>query len=168
MLLLCNFNQNQNILTNFSAIPKMKLHENLSSWSCCAMIIDRYDEDRRGSSQLFWESTWRNIYSWISYAICSGWLVYTKQYHVKHIHQVASYLKGSQVPPILQTRFKKNLATVMIKLPQIMVWQQQKQYKTSLSSAVVQDAAVADIKTDESHKKSPLCIRINSHSTPCL
>ena len=56
----------------------------------------------------------------------------------------------------------------MIKLPQIMVWQQQKQYKGSVSSAVVQDAAVADFMIDETHKKSTLCIQLNSHSKACL
>ena len=56
----------------------------------------------------------------------------------------------------------------MIKLPQIMEWQQQKQYKGAVSSAVVQDAAVADFKTDESSKKSSVCTRINSYSKACL
>jgi len=91
-----------------------------------------------------------------------------------YIIQVATYLKGKQSSTHTPNRGKKKeekkkpLTTVVMKLPQIMVWQQQKQYKGSVCSAVVQDAAVADIKTDESHKKSPLCIRINSHSNACL
>jgi len=36
---------------------KWELHENQSSWSCCAMMMDRHDEDRRCFSQLFCEST---------------------------------------------------------------------------------------------------------------
>jgi hypothetical protein len=88
-----------------------------------------------------------------------------------YIIQVASYMKGQQSSTHTPNKvffFKKSLATDVIKLPQIMVRQNQKQYKGSVSSAVVQDAAVVNLKTEESHKKSPLCIRINSHSKACL
>jgi hypothetical protein len=83
--------------------------------------------------------------------------------------QVATYLKGEQSSANASDKFlKKSLATVGIKLPQIMEWQQQNQYKGSVSSAVVHDAAVADIKTDGCSNKSPVCTRINSHSKACL
>jgi len=55
VLLLYSFNQNQNVLTNLSTIPKMKLHENQSSSSSCAMMMDRHEH--RCFSQLFCEST---------------------------------------------------------------------------------------------------------------
>jgi len=90
-------------ITPFSTISKMNFHENLSSWSCCAMMMYRHDEDHRCFPQL-----WRE----------------------------------SNIVPILQAGFKKSLATVVIRLPQIMVWQKQKQHKRSVSSAAVQDAAV--------------------------
>jgi len=150
VLLLCSFNQKQNILTNFSTIPKMKLHENQTGCSCWPMMTDRHDEDCMCFSHLFCESTYRNLHSWISYIICYGWPVYTKQHYVKHIHQSSSNLfeRTAKFYQYFQQVSKKSLATVRIKLPQIMEWQQWKQYKGSVSSVVVQDAAMADLKTD--------------------
>jgi hypothetical protein len=49
-----------------------------------------------------------------------------------------------------------------------MIWQEQKQYKGCVTSALVQDAAVGDFKIDESHNKSSLCITIASHFKACL
>ena len=146
VLLLCSFNQNQNVLTNFSTIPKIKLHENQSGWSSCAMMMGR--RERRCFSQLFCESTYKNLHPWISYVICCGWLVYTKRYHIKHIHHSSSNLseRRAKFYQHSQQVFKKSLTTGGIKLPHIMVWQKQKQYKGSVSSAVVQDAAMADLK----------------------
>jgi len=60
-----------------------------------------------------------NLHSWIGYVICSGWWVYTKRYHVKHIHHSSSKLFERQANPYFQQGLKKkkpSLATVGIKL----------------------------------------------------
>jgi hypothetical protein len=72
----------------------------------------------------------------------------TKPYQALHHSSSNLFERRAKFYQYFQQIFKKSLATVGIKLPQIMLCQQQEQYKGSVSSAVVQDAAMADLKTD--------------------
>jgi len=71
-----------------------------------------------------------------------------KRHHIKHIHHSSSNLPERRAKFYHHSEqvFYKSLATGGNKLQQIMAWQKQKEYKVSVGSAVVQGAAMADLK----------------------